>query len=101
MQELKDHFLDSSAISCSMVLNPNISISSLLGVPKLLLVKILAALCRNFFNWLISAEPAHPQTEQQYRKCEKSQPRLNPVRPQHKFYFCHVNRLNLVSPQFS
>ena len=44
-KNLKTIILDSSAISFSLVLNPNISISSLLGVPKLLLVKILAALC--------------------------------------------------------
>ena len=44
-KDLKTIILDSSAISCSMVLNPNISISSLLGVPKLLLVKILAVMC--------------------------------------------------------
>ena len=43
-KDLKTFILDSSAIGCSMVLNPNISISSLLRVPKLLLVKILAAL---------------------------------------------------------
>ena len=44
-KDLETIILDSSAISCSMVLNPNISISGLLGVPKLLLVEILAALC--------------------------------------------------------
>ena len=43
-KDLKTIISDSSAISCSMVLNPNISIS-LLGVPKLLVVKLLAALC--------------------------------------------------------
>ena len=36
---LQTILLDSSAISCSMVLNLNISISSLPGVPRLLLVK--------------------------------------------------------------
>ena len=45
MQGIKDNFLDSLAIRCLMVSNPNISIISLLGVPKLLLDKILAALC--------------------------------------------------------
>ena len=43
-KDLKTIILDSSVISYSMVLNPNLSISSLLGVPKLLLVTILAAL---------------------------------------------------------
>ena len=43
-KDLKTIILDSSAISSSIVLNPNISISSLLGMSKLLLVKILAAL---------------------------------------------------------
>ena len=44
-KDLKTIILDSLTISCSMALNPNISVSSLLGVPKLLLVKILASLC--------------------------------------------------------
>ena len=45
MQGLKDHYFDSLSISRSMALNANISTNSLLGVPMLLLVKILAALC--------------------------------------------------------
>ena len=44
-KDLKTIILNSSAISYSMILNLNISIISLIGVPKLLLVKIIAALC--------------------------------------------------------
>ena len=43
MQGLEDHCLDSLATSCSMVFQPSLSMSDLLGVSKLLLVIILAA----------------------------------------------------------
>ena len=44
-KDLKNIILDSSVIHCAIVSNQNKLISSLLGVPKLLLVKILAAVC--------------------------------------------------------
>ena len=44
-KDLKTIIFDLPVISYSMVLNPCLSISSLLGVLKLLLVKILATLC--------------------------------------------------------
>ena len=68
LSDLKTIVLDSLPMSSSMVFQPNSTISGLLGVSKLLFVMILAARFWSFCSWLMSVDPAQPQTEQQYRK---------------------------------
>ena len=68
LSDLKTIILDSLSMSSSMVCQPNSAISGLLGVSKLLFVMILAARFLSFCSWLVSVDPAQPQTEQQYRK---------------------------------
>ena len=68
LSDLKTIVLDSSPMSSSMVFQPNSTINGLLGVSKLLFVMILAARFWSFCSWLMSADPAQLQTEQQYRK---------------------------------
>ena len=68
LSALKTIVSDSLSMNSSMVFHPNSTISGLLGVVELLLVMILAARFWSFCSWLISVEPAQPQTEQQHRK---------------------------------
>ena len=68
LSALKTIVLDSLPMSSSMVCQPNSAMSGLLGVSKLLFVMILAARFWSFCSWLMSVDPAQPQTEQQYRK---------------------------------
>ena len=68
LSDLKTIVLDSLLMSSSTVCQPNFAISGLLEVSKLLFVMILAARFCNFCSWLMSVDPAQPQTEQQYRK---------------------------------
>ena len=64
LSDLKTIVLDSLPMSSSMVFQPNSTISGLLGVSKLLFVMILAARFWSFCSWLMSVDPAQPQTEQ-------------------------------------
>ena len=68
LSDLKTIVLDSLPISSSMVCQPNSAIGGLLGESKLLFVMILAARFWSFCSWLMSVDPAQPQTEQQYRQ---------------------------------